>query len=262
MNKNLLGDGELNSIFSGIEDSQHILHLYSPSVNKYLIHASFFSDGKVAYITEEDPNLIVKKFNLLKADLSIISPHEVDKIKDCDRIIIDTDSINPELNMEKIRKSFNGQSVLCTYNISKLDPKKIKSLAKEYDKLILTSDNTTLLSSDSINTKRLINNDLIDEFVKKELKMIALALINKETMCGRDIKLEIYKNFNILISSGTLYPLLHELEKNKLIECHNEIKTKIYRPANKKIINKILNEHIQVKNFLSNFLQSSMIKEK
>lgn len=273
MNKGSLNKNELDALFSVIEGAQHILHLYSPSINKYLIHASFFSNKKTAYVTAEDSNSIVKKFNPLKVDLLVVSPNEINQAMNCERIIIDAASINLEIKSgeenyldhykreDYLSENFKKQSILCTYDITKLDPKKIKILVEKHDKLILSTDNTTLLSSKSLLTKKLINSKLIDEFVKKELRTIVLALINRKAMCGRDIKLEIYKTFNILLSSGTLYPLLHELEKNGLIECRIDIKTKMYSPANEGEINKILNEHIQVKNFLSNFLQSSMIKE-
>ncbi|MBU3913094.1 MAG: PadR family transcriptional regulator, partial [Nanoarchaeota archaeon] len=160
-----------------------------------------------------------------------------------------------------LTENFKNHSILCTYDISKLNPNTIKDLVKGHDKLILSTDTATILSSKTLSNKELMNSKLIDEFVKRELKTIVLALITKQPQCGREIQMEIYKNFGILLSSGTLYPLLHELEQNKLLECNSGIKTKTYMPADERRIRKMINEHIQAKNFLNNFLQTTMIRE-
>lgn len=277
---------ELDTIFSSIDGAKHILHLYSPTINKYLIHASFIAngEGKVAYVTGEDPSIIEKKFNSFNIELSIFNPKDINKIMTYGRVVIDGSSINPKVFRREIKerrgetdiineyashytrevylaKNFKDNSILCTYDISKLHPNIIKSLVKEHDKLILSTDTATVLSSKTLPAKELMNNKLIDEFVKRELKTIVLALIAKQPQCGREIQLEIYKNFGILLSSGTVYPLLHELEKNKLLECSYGIKTKTYKLADEKQVRKIIIEHIQAKNLLNNFLQSVMIEK-
>ena len=277
---------ELNTIFSSIDGKNHVLHLYSPTVNKYLIHASFLSngEGKVAYVTGEDPAIIEKKFKSFNFELSIFNPKDINEIMTYERAVVDGASISPKVFRKEAKErrgerdiireyashpkrekylaeNFKNHSILCTYDISKLYPNTIKSLVKHHDKLILSTDAATVLSSKILSTKELMNSKLIDEFVKRELKTIVLALISKKPRCGREVQMEIYKNFGILLSSGTLYPLLHELEKNKLLECNSGIKTKTYMPADEKMIRKIITEHIQAKNFLNSFLQSTMIRE-
>ena len=277
---------ELNTIFSSIDGANHVLHLYSPNLNKYLIHASFLSngEGKVAYVTGEDSAVIEKKFKSFNIELSIFNPKDINEIMTYERVIIDGSSIRPKVfrkepkerrgeihiireyashpKREKyLAENFKNHSILCTYDISKLYPNIIKSLVKEHDKLIFSTDDATVLSSKTLSNKELMNSKLIDEFVKRELKTIVLALVAKEPSCGREIQMKIYKNFGILLSSGTLYPLLHELEKNKLLECNSGVKTKTYMPVDEKMIKKIITEHIQAKNFLNNFLQSTMIRE-
>ncbi|MFH1337571.1 MAG: helix-turn-helix transcriptional regulator [Nanoarchaeota archaeon] len=277
----------IDAAFSSVADSKHVLHLYAPTVNKYLIHARFLSDGneKTAYVTGEDPEMILKRFQPLGINFEIISPRNMDLTLEFKKILIDAVSINSDimrgvkergrrkrLGEEEIMKdcidhskrekylnsNFKNHSILCTYDISKLNPKKIKELVKKHDRLILTTDSATVLSSKKFMDKRLLGSDLINEFVKRELKTIVLALLIKKSMCGRDIKMQIYNNFSILLSSGTLYPLLHELERNGLLKCHHMVKAKIYSIAEMERAMKILNEHMQVKNFLNNFLQSTI----
>lgn len=54
--------------------------------------------------------------------------------------------------------------------------------------------------------------------VKTFLDIIVLALLNGKPMYGYKIIAAIHKEFGILLSPGSLYPLLHVLEDNKLIE--------------------------------------------
>ena len=102
------------------------------------------------------------------------------------------------------------------------------------------------------------NNELLDVFVKRELNTIVLALLTKEPLCGRELKLAIFKHFNILLSSGTLYPLLHDLEKENLLQCHNGVKTKTYSPTDEKKIRCLIYEHIAAKNHLNVFLKNTI----
>lgn len=267
-NKTLSNKDELNTIFSSLNNLKHVLHLYAPTIDKYSIQASFLSqgNGNAAYITNDDPKLVNKKFNSYKIKVSVIHPKDMNKINNFKRIVIDAASIEPSINHSKrekfLTKTIKDQNILCTYDIGKLDPKKIEDLVEHHDKLILTTGSRTVLSSKSLPSNNYnIDDGLINEFVKRELKTIVLALVIREPMCGRDIQMEIYKKFSILLSPGTLYPLLHELEKKGLLECQVSIKTKIYSAANENEIRKILNDHIQAKNFLNDFLQSVVVKK-
>ncbi len=252
-----IAQNKIDSVFSHLYDQTSTLYLYAPPVNKYGIHASFLSQGKEkgVYVTDEDIRLIKEKLGK-NFEFDLVSPQDLDKVKTYQRILIDGGSIKEPENKE-LAKVSKGKTILCTYDITRLDPKKIKSLVNQFNKLILSTDSATVLSSKEIPIKK-INDGKVDEFVKKELKTIVLALLAKEPLCGREIKLEIYQNFNILLSSGTLYPLLHELEKAGLLKCYVGIKTKTYEPVDKGEVLKLVNEHIQAKNFLNNFLQSTM----
>lgn len=248
---------KLSTIFSGLNGSRRILHLYTPQVNKYAIHKAFLfeGNGRAVYITNDDPEMIKQKFNT--PNLKVTQPGSMNRIPSCKKIIIDGASLKEEKEFtESENKVTLGQSVLCTFDVSKLRSEKIKELVGKYDKLILTTDDTTMVSSKSL--VNLSNKSIIDDFVKKELKMIVLAFLLGNPMCGTDIKKKIFEKFNILLSSGTLYPLLHELEEKKLLTCRYGIKTKTYEPTDKKTVESMLNEHIEAKNILNNFLQTAI----
>ncbi len=146
--------------------------------------------------------------------------------------------------------------IMCTYDISFLKPGQIEHLVQAHDKLILTTDDTMILSSKSLSLKSLkLSEEKIEQFVKNELETIILALVSSNSMCGNDIKKKIYEKFNILLSSGTIYPLLHTLEKQGLLKCSYGIKTKTYQTLDEKKIGKRLNDSVQANKFLSSFIQ-------
>lgn len=59
---------------------------------------------------------------------------------------------------------------------------------------------------------------ITERHVKTFLDIMVLAMLNGEPIYGYKIIAAIHKEFGVLLSPGSLYPLLHFLEGNKLIE--------------------------------------------
>ena len=97
-----------------------------------------------------------------------------------------------------------------------------------------------------------------ERLVKNELETIFLALISSNPMTGNDLKKVVHEKFNTLLSSGTIYPLLHKLEKQGLLKCHCGVKSKHYEIMNKEETKNTLNEVIKINSFLSGFVRSSL----
>lgn len=57
-----------------------------------------------------------------------------------------------------------------------------------------------------------------ERHVKAFLDLLVLALLEDKPRCGYDILAIIHRKFNVLLSPGTLYPLLYALEKRGFIE--------------------------------------------
>jgi DNA-binding PadR family transcriptional regulator len=70
------------------------------------------------------------------------------------------------------------------------------------------------------------------KYVKNALDLVILAILNGKPMYGYKIMADIHKEFGVLLSPGSLYPLLHSLEEKKLIESHAEGGKKIYKATN------------------------------
>lgn len=231
MRENISSD--IKAVLTGFNDNEHVLHLYSSNVDKYAIQTPFLlstqkdKDEGAFYITGEEHNSILDELERLNIDISVIHPKNMRKfdINKKMRIIFDAGSIGADDNLqsEKYLSKINNGSILCTYDISKLNPEIIKRLAKCHDRLIITTDDVTVLSAESIG-KSNIGNESIERFVKNYLDMIVLALILEKPMCGIDVIKEIHRNFNVMLSPGTVYPLLHALEEKGLLECEYNIK--------------------------------------
>lgn len=262
----------INTILAGASGLKHVLYLYTPNVNKHAIQSSFLAmaqEGEeIVYVTE-DPKSALAEFKRLSTELSVIRPGELDGLKVAGkgkmRLIVDAGSLKgDDVQREKrLAEMSRNHPVLCTYDLSKLDPEIIEKLVAHHDKLVLTTHDVTVLSSESLEDLE-VSDAFIERFVKEYLDMVVLALIVSKPMCGIDIIDVVHKNFNVLLSPGTIYPLLHELEERGLLEYEYKIKKKIYRPAkgSEAEIHSILNEHLQANEFLNRFLRSAGLEAK
>lgn len=271
----------MEALLSGIE-FKHTLHLYSSDVNKYAVQASFLASAKekgqqVIYVTNEAPATVIRELERVGIELSIIRPEELAGLSTTEyglRIIVDAGSIDPNApglrgtmqegvakyidhseREKNLTESHKDCFILCTYDMGKLSPDSVKQLVISHDKLVLTTSDTTMLAAESLDRAGLAES--VQRFVKDELETIVLALVIREPMCGTDIIKTIHSKFNTLLSPGTIYPLLHDLEKKGLLKCEYGVKTKTYKPAEdaEEKIRKMLEEHVRASWFLSRFLQ-------
>ncbi len=241
--------------------SRHILFLYTSHMNKYAVQSSFFAmsdDGEeLLYVTGEQPELIMNIFEK-SANLSVIRPENIDILKTMGgrlRIIMDMSSIDEgHEKLEEFLTENKNSIALCMYDLSRLPPERIQKLAASHDRLILNTPDITVLSGEKLD----VADATIERFVKEYLDIVILALIASKPMCGTDILDIVHRNFNVLLSPGTVYPLLHRLKKEGLLECECSIKKKVYRPArgSEANIQRILDEHSLTNEFLNGFLKS------
>jgi DNA-binding PadR family transcriptional regulator len=66
------------------------------------------------------------------------------------------------------------------------------------------------------------------KYVKTSLDLVILAILNGKPMYGYKIMASIHKEFGVLLSPGSLYPLLHLLEEEKLVESRDEGGKRVY----------------------------------
>lgn len=258
-----------NTVFRGtdavfdrlITESKHVLFLYTSHVSRYAIQASFFSmcngDEKLLYITEENPDFIRNIFEAFDHELLVIHPESLKSLKITDKLRIIADGVVPHETLEEFLKGNEISTVLCMYELAKLEPESLSRLAAGHDRLILNTSDITVLSS-SFFDKFNAADKRVERLVKEYLDIVILSLVASKPMCGTDILDIVHRNFNVLLSPGTIYPLLHRLKKDGLIECEYSIKKKVYKPArgSEANIQRILEEHSSASEFLNDFLKS------
>lgn len=254
-----------------VEGLKHILHLYTPKVDKYAIQraflASILNDEEAVYVTNDDPASLIREFNSI-VELKVIKPEEIrdlEREEKCKlRVIIDAGSIPNQKDAEvDERESYinelskkHGINCLCTYDVSKISPSMIKKMTDHHNQLQLTTTDLTVLSGDLIDRSKL-SADSIEKMVKKNLETIILTLVQREPICGTDIMKTIHLEFNVLLSPGTIYPLLQSMEEKGLLAFEKIGKAKTYAPANdaELRIKNLLNERIQAHQLLNQYLQ-------
>jgi len=242
-------------------------------VDKYAIQGAFFAsirdDEEAVYVTTDKPNSSIREFNSANAKLRIIKLEDLRdlKIKEDSRMrisidagsIIERERINEIQERERYINELSKKhhiSCLCTYDVSNLDPDTIKQLATYHNKLRLTTSDLTVLSGDFIDKSKLSEGS-IEKMVKDNLETIILALLQEKPMCGTDIIETIHLEFNVLLSPGTIYPLLHSLKEKRLLRFNKHGKAKTYTPAEdaEPRIRSLLNEQVQARNLLNRYLR-------
>jgi len=229
-------------------------------------------DERAVYVTRDDPTSLIKEFKSMNVELGIIKPEELGTLENkgnCKlRIIIDAGSMLDQKDHEiKERENYINElgkkqplRCLCTYDVAKLDPDTIRQFAVYHNHLQLTTNDITMLSGNFIDKSRL-SYDSVEKMVKDNLETIILALVQKKPMCGTELIGTIHLEFNVLLSPGTIYPLLQLLKDKGLLTSDKNGKAKTYAPARdaELKIKNIIEERIQVRKLLTNYLQEEQI---
>ncbi len=214
-----------------IKGSKHTLHLYAQNVDKYTIQNAFLiparNNQKIIYVSNNDSSSLIQELNHANIQLRIINPRELNEIEkeDCElQIIVDAGSIaNQEVSEIEKRENYLNElskkrdiNCLCTYDVTNLSFEKIKQLASYHNQLRLTTNDLTILSGDFFDDSK-VSGKSVEKIVKDNLENIILAILQKKTMCGTEIIGTIHLKFNVLLSPGTVYPLLHSLKQKGLL---------------------------------------------
>jgi DNA-binding PadR family transcriptional regulator len=97
--------------------------------------------------------------------------------------------------------------------------------------------------------------------VKTFLDIVILAILNGEPTYGYKIIATIHKEFGVLLSPGSLYPLLHFLEENKLIESHSRKGKTVYQatPKGKEDFKRLLAAYNASYKKIANFVRCDRV---
>jgi len=105
--------------------------------------------------------------------------------------------------------------------------------------------------------KQLLDERITEKQVKAFLDIVVLAMLNGQPMHGYKIIADIHKEFGILLSPGSLYPLLRFLERNKLIESRSNKGKIVYKatPLGREKFKKVFTAYRVSIQCMSNFIE-------
>jgi DNA-binding PadR family transcriptional regulator len=99
---------------------------------------------------------------------------------------------------------------------------------------------------------------VIEKYVKTFLDMVILAMLNGKATYGYKIISGIHTEFGILLSPASLYPLLHLLENNKLIESNFDRGKTVYclTPKGKETLGRKFTAYNLSNQIMRNFIKT------
>lgn len=105
----------------------------------------------------------------------------------------------------------------------------------------------------------LFNEQIIEKQVKTFLDLVILAMLKERSMHGYKIIAIIHREFGILLSPASLYPQLHYLEENRLLEPYSKEGKVIYSltPKGKEILEKKINAYNLSMKIMTKFIKTS-----
>jgi len=102
-----------------------------------------------------------------------------------------------------------------------------------------------------------------EKFVKAFLDILVLATLNNGPQCGYEILARIHEKLGVLISPGTLYPMLHVLEEKGIIESRSNNRKKDYVLTRKglEMFKTSSNDFKTLSNIFLNTMNMSLLEE-
>ncbi len=107
---------------------------------------------------------------------------------------------------------------------------------------------------------KLIADIPVENIVKNHLKVIILSMLLEKSICGYDLIKEIFSKYDVLVSQGTVYPLLYSLKEEGILKVDTmkgDMKTKRYsvKEDKKAAIENKIDGYIRAEEFILNSLR-------
>lgn len=100
----------------------------------------------------------------------------------------------------------------------------------------------------------------VHNLVKTFLDIIVLAMLNGKKTHGYKIIAELHRNFGVLLSPGTLYPLLYTLKNDNLVKVEKIKRRKLYSitPQGRKKVSRIFKLYKRNSNIIFRFIDENL----
>jgi DNA-binding PadR family transcriptional regulator len=168
------------------------------------------------------------KLNKIFAGNAITAMCQYDRNKFCDMVLMDVLRTHPLV-------AVNGGIFKNVYYV----PDASHGAQSRFDVCLENIQNGTQAQKEEAIQ---LHSENIEKYIKDNLGTVVLSLLLKKPMCGKEVMETIRSKMGVVLSSGTVYPMLHILMDDGLLDCKVGIKRKLFMPADEARIRRILAE--------------------
>ncbi|MEE8358250.1 MAG: PadR family transcriptional regulator [Candidatus Hydrothermarchaeales archaeon] len=215
---------------------------YLPKKTK--LHQLTIVDRKFKTISPEDIETLKNKLEALLKKAKSEGKTRVRLLLDF-KDTIKNENIESILNLENdFLAKWDGLVItnVSAFNINSLKESLLERLTDIPGKVVISTgtESTVFFPPSRLGKKPsnvlpfdIISRETMEQCVKKSIDVIILSILQKESMCGFDIIKTIVHNFNVLLSQGTVYPILYSLKEEGYLETFvkPDNKTRVYVPT-------------------------------
>ncbi len=245
-----ISDDKFGTIFQDITERKNILSELKNTKNKYIKIFEKFGipsvivdeDMHISLANEDFCDLIKESKDRLKGRdmLKYLEENEREKItRYHENRMIDQTSVPDHCTSVLLDKYKEEKEVLVSVSYLKDTKSTIVSffdvtesenfgdLLKNYETSIKNLESDKMFEK----LKDLLGDKKISEDIKSVCleEIVLLMIANAGEISGKELMNKLEKDLSIKISSGTMYPLLHSLEDNRLVKKHEYVKSKKYK---------------------------------
>ncbi|MBI3412511.1 MAG: PadR family transcriptional regulator [Candidatus Aenigmarchaeota archaeon] len=254
---------------NGLADGNLCLYAFDATSNKlFLGEGGEGPNLRAVPLRKHGPDLLEKFYNNLRTITTRINAGEHNGLRilidfgkiinssnstdiiDCEREILRKTKQSSrmmkkswsKLGFKRYKNAFKEKFpiiALTAYNITSIDNESIETLIGLHDKIVVSEQNKFIALLPNFTGNReisvknsldIISKEAVEEFVKKNLESIILAMLYGKAMCGYDMIKIISMRYHTFVTQGTVYSILYSLEKGGILkkETMPDNKTKVF----------------------------------
>lgn len=281
-------------LLKNLQPKDHLLFLYTPDIHHIntlglFLKAGVESNEKVLFISTGYTNKdIKKKVESILPDEScelffgFNDPHRIIKqIRESKkqaknkynglRMVIDyghtpescdtKDIIAIEKELSKTKNNSSPTSSISAFNTTCINDAILKNLVPFHEKVMISTENkfTALMYTNDggeVTPVETVSKPALERVVKNHLDTLIMSMLMNNELCGYDIIKDIRDRFQIKLSPGTIYPILHFMKERGIIQNNGVSGRKTYIPtkAGEKVMQRKVQEFLTAKEYITEFI--------
>ncbi len=236
---------------SGIKRSEMCVYVYPKDSEKLSFERSL-SAAEVKHIPiADEKSKRIKKEDVLKLASKLEELYARAKSEKTPGLrvqldfgeMLSKDNLQQVLELERKLHEYNGvpTATLSAFHLNSVDQATVRQLAGMHSRTVISpkeGETSVSLAQPQLEGEvfselppiHVVSAESMEQCVKKSLDYIVLSLLQQKPMCGFDVIKTIVQRFNVLLSQGTVYPILYSLQARGYLitELAPDNKTRVY----------------------------------